>query len=154
MVTEPKDQSLVTERIRLVKERFAAFDTWELRYRHLIELGQGLQDWPESERRPELKVKGCQSQVWLKAHLTADGLIVYAVDSDALIVKGLAALLVSVLSHVPPQQVLVTSAEFLTDLGLRDHLSPSRANGLLAMFKQFKIYAMAFETIRVNKIGH
>ncbi len=126
---------------------FSVFPTWEEKYRHLIEIGKRLEILPEEFRKEDFKVKGCQSQVWLHAILTENQEIKFVGDSDALIVKGLVALLLRFYSTATPDEILKTPPDFLTKLDLSAHLSPSRANGLFAMVKQIKFYAAAFKAM-------
>jgi len=132
---DPGQQSIVDE--------FQALPDWEARYERLIQLGAALPPFPEEHRREALKVKGCQSQVWLHARLE-EGRVVLAADSDALIVKGLIALLLRVYSGLSPARILATRPDFIEAIGMRRHLSPTRANGLAAMVKQIQLYATAF----------
>lgn len=126
-----------------VKE-FTALPSWEERYRKLIELGRKLPDLPEELRTEEAKVKGCQSQVWLHASLNSSGEVILRGDSDALLVKGLLALVLEFYSESTPQEILESPASFLTELGFAQNLTPSRANGLAAMLKQIKLFAQAY----------
>ena len=128
-------------------EIFAKFETWEQKYKHLIEMGKALPAYPEQWRNEDHKVKGCQSQVWLHADLRDQGLIYFSGDSDALIVKGLVALLIQLYSAASPEFILRTSPDFVAALDLGSHLSPSRANGLFAMVKQIKYYAAAYQAV-------
>lgn len=126
-------------------QEFKGFTTWEEKYKHIITLGKQLPEMPEEDRREDLKVKGCQSQVWLKADLDQSYKVVFQADSDALIVKGLIALLLSVFSHQTPEDILAADVKFIEEIGLSSHLSASRANGLQSMIKQIKYYAHAFD---------
>lgn len=128
----------------IIKE-FASFGTWEEKYKHIIKVGKKLESLPEDLKIEDLKVKGCQSQVWLKADLSPEGLILLRADSDAVIVKGLIGLLLRVYSGQKPSEVLNVQPSFIEEIGLASHLSASRANGLLSMVKQIKYYAKAFE---------
>jgi len=128
----------------LVKE-FEGLADWDTRYKKIIEMGKALPAFPEIHRTEDNKVKGCQSQVWLHAELSPDQKIIFHGDSDALIVKGLVALLLRVYSPAQPQEVLKNPPEFLKSLGLSSHLSPSRSNGLHSMMKQIQHYALAFD---------
>lgn len=133
------------ERQQAIIARFSGFTSWEEKYRYIIELGKRLKPYPEEFRTEDFKVKGCQSQVWLHARLNESGEIIFTADSDALIVKGLIALLVELYSDAKPTDILVTNPDFIKALDLGAHLSPSRANGLFAMVKQIKFYAAAFK---------
>jgi cysteine desulfuration protein SufE len=134
-------------RIQNLLGEFAAFSDWEAKYKHLIEKGKALPPFPEELKVEDLKVKGCQSQVWIHARLTEDGRIRFQADSDALIVKGLVSVLLSVYSEATPEEILNTSPDFLEKLGFKSHLSPSRANGLFSMLKQIQYYATAFQVL-------
>ena len=119
-------------------EEFELFgDDWEGKYEHLIELGKSLPKIEES-----LKTEGCQSKVWLHSE-KKDGEIVYTADSDAIITKGMVALMIRVLSHQKPQDIVNANLDFINKIGLTEHLSPTRANGLVSMIKQMKLDAMA-----------
>lgn len=129
----------------LVQE-FAGLADWEERYKKLIEFGKRLPELPEEKRLEDFKVKGCQSQVWIHARLE-NGKVIFEADSDALLVRGLVALLLRVYSNATPQEILETQPEFVKQIGLEGKLSPSRANGLFAMIKQMKYYAMAYQAM-------
>jgi cysteine desulfuration protein SufE len=142
---------MIQERINALITEFNQFKDWEDRYRHLIDIGKKLPAMDEKNRLESNKVKGCQSQVWLAADLVDDR-IVFEADSDASIVKGIVALLVQVYSGSTPDEILTTKPTFLEDLGLREHLSMSRANGLNSMMKQISFYALAFKAkLQMNK---
>jgi cysteine desulfuration protein SufE len=130
-----------------LEDEFLKLPDWEARYKHLIELGKALGDLPESKKTEEAKVKGCQSQVWMHAHLQNGKMIIEA-DSDALIVKGLVAVLVKIYSGEDPQEILKASLDFFERIGFKSHLSPSRANGFVSMIKQIKYFAAAFAMIK------
>ncbi|MDO9182042.1 MAG: SufE family protein [Bacteriovorax sp.] len=134
----------IEQRIEKLKSDFKNFDEWEARYKHLIELGKKMPTMPDIYKIEENKIKGCQSQVWLHAELVGDK-VHFSADSDASIVKGVIALLVYVYSEASPDEILMTKPTFLEDIGLREHLSMSRANGLASMVKQISFYAMAFK---------
>ena len=127
----------------IVKE-FSELATWEDRYAKLIAIGRALPPLPDEKKLEEYKVKGCQSQVWMHAMLN-DGRVLFEADSDALLVKGLVALLLRFYSNAPPAEIIETPPDFVREIGLESKLSPSRANGLLSMIKQMKFYAMAFQ---------
>ena len=135
----------------LVKE-FEALASWEDRYKKLIELGRNLEEMPEELKTENNKVKGCQSQVWLFAKLNDQGEMLLWGDSDALLVKGLVAVLLRVYSGSKPEEILHTPPEFLKTLGFEGNLSPSRANGLHSMLKQIKFFATAFNYYLQNKV--
>jgi cysteine desulfuration protein SufE len=132
------------ERQQAVIAEFASLNDWEDRYRKLIEIGKALPDLPDALKTEDSKVKGCQSQVWMHARLDG-GRIVFQADSDALLVRGLVALLLRVYSNATPQEILATPPDFVKEIGLENKLSPSRANGLFSMIKQMKFYALAFQ---------
>jgi len=135
---------MINDRITQLIEEFNKFRDWEDRYKHLIELGRHMQVMDDSNRIPANIVKGCQSQVWLSAELK-EGMIYFQGDSDASIVKGIVALLLKVYSGSSPDEILSTKPTFLEDIGLREHLSMSRANGLNSMMKQISFFALAFK---------
>lgn len=118
-------------------------DDWEGRYEHIIDLGKSLPMIDAKNKTDENLIKGCQSQVWLFAELR-DGKIIFTADSDAAIPKGIVALMVRVLSNHTPKEILDANLDFLNKIGLKEHLSPTRANGLVSMIKQMKTYALAF----------
>lgn len=124
-------------------EEFAFFDEWEDKYSHLIELGKGLKNFPEDKKTDDNLIKGCQSKVWLDAKLEDDK-IFFEADSDGILPKGMAALLVDIYSGHSVQEILDSNFDFISEIGLQEFLSPSRANGLMAMTKQIKFYAVAF----------
>lgn len=141
----------IDQRINTIVQDFKRFTDWEERYKHLIDLGKKMPAMEESYKIPENLVKGCQSQVWIHAELREDR-IFFQADSDASIVKGIIALLVGVYSGSTPDEILSTKPTFLEDLGLREHLSMSRANGLNSMMKQISFFAMAFKAkLAMNK---
>ena len=129
---------------RIVRE-FNLFEDWTERYKHIIKLGSKLPPLDSSKKIDSNIVKGCQSQVWLHAELN-DGRIVFEADSDAAITKGLVALMVRLYSHQTHTAILETEPTFITEIGMNEHLSPTRANGLASMVKQMKIYALAFSS--------
>ena len=128
-----------------VIEEFQDYDDWMDRYQMLIDLGNEQEPLPEKYKTVSNLIDGCQSRVWLQADLTPEGTIHFQAESDALIVKGIVALLIRVLSDHTPDEILEADLHFIEDIGLREHLSPTRSNGLLAMLKQMKLYAMAFK---------
>lgn len=135
----------IEEKIDQLKKDFDSLKNWEEKYQKLIDLGK---KWPglgDEFKIEDLKVKGCQSQVWIKAELNADKKIVFQGDSDALLVKGLVALVLSVYSNESPQIILKTEPTFIKEIGFDSGLSPSRSNGLYSMIKQVKYYATAFQ---------
>lgn len=126
-------------------EEFSALDDWTERYKHIIELGKELPPLDEQHKVEENLVRGCQSQVWLHTKLE-DGKVIFEADSDAAITKGLVALMVRLYSGQDPDTILSTNPEFIREIGMQEHLSPTRSNGLASMIKQIKIYAMAYKT--------
>lgn len=127
-------------------EEFAIFgDDWEGKYEHLIELGKSLPVIDERYKTEDRIIKGCQSKVWLRSEVK-DGLVVYTADSDAIITKGLVALLVRVLSEHKPEEIVKADLDFIDKIGLKEHLSPTRANGLVSMIRQMKLDALVLGT--------
>jgi cysteine desulfuration protein SufE len=126
-------------------EEFSDFDDWMDRYQLLIDIGSEQEPLDEKYKIEKNLIDGCQSRVWLQADLV-DGKIHFQAESDALIVKGIVSLLVRVLSDRTPQEIIDADLYFIERIGLREHLSPTRSNGLLAMLKQMKMYALAFRT--------
>lgn len=135
---------MIKDRIDQLIQEFKSYHDWEERYKHLIEIGKKMPVMDDQNRIPENIVKGCQSQVWLSAELVGDK-ITFQGDSDASIVKGIVGLLLKVYSESTPEEILLTKPTFLEDIGLREHLSMSRANGLNAMMKQISFFALAFK---------
>jgi cysteine desulfuration protein SufE len=135
---------------RLINE-FSNLPSWEERYKHLIEHGKKLRALPEDLHIDDLKVRGCQSQVWLHASLSENNKVVFQADSDAIIVKGLAALLLEVYSDASADDILTAPTDFLKKIGFEGNLSPSRANGLYAMLKQILYYATAFQALAKSR---
>ncbi len=125
---------------------FSDFDDWMDRYQMLIDMGSEQPPLEEKYKTEQNLIDGCQSRVWLQADLV-DGKVQFSAESDALIVKGIVALLVRVLTDHTPQEILDADLYFIERIGLREHLSPTRSNGLGAMLKQMKMYALAFKTI-------
>jgi len=126
-------------------DEFAGIDDWMDRYGYIIDLGNALPEIAPEYKTPEHLIEGCQSRVWLNAALE-DGKVVYTADSDAIIVKGIISLLISVLSGHTPDEILESDLHFIDAIGLGEHLSPTRSNGLVAMVKQMRMYALAFKT--------
>lgn len=125
-------------------EEFELFDDWMDKYNYIIELGKELPMIDEQYKTPEYLIEGCQSQVWLHADYR-DGLVFFTADSDAIITKGIVNLLIRVLSERTPQEIIDNDLEYLNAIGLKEHLSPTRSNGLASMIKQIKLYAVAFK---------
>lgn len=135
MNTDPRQEEII--------EEFAAFDDWMDKYNYLIELAAELPPIDPKHRTDQYIIKGCQSRVWVDAQ-ERDGVLHFSADSDAVITKGIIALLIRVLDGRTPQQVLDTELYFIDKIGLRENLSPTRSNGLLAMVKQMKLFALAY----------
>ena len=128
-----------------VIEEFSTFDDWMDKYALLIDLGNSLPPLEEKYKTESNLIEGCQSRVWLQADYE-DGKIIFKGESDAVIVKGIVSLLINVLSGHTPQEILDTDLYFIEQIGLKEHLSPTRSNGLVAMVKQMRMYALAFRT--------
>ena len=128
-----------------VIEEFADFDDWVDKYALLIDLGNSLPPLEEKYKTESNLIEGCQSRVWLQADYV-DGKILFKGESDAVIVKGIVSLLISILSDHTPQEILDADLYFIEKIGLKEHLSPTRSNGLVAMVKQMRMYALAFRT--------
>lgn len=126
-------------------EEFEGFDDWMDRYQMLIDLGSEQEPLPVQYKTESNLIDGCQSRVWLQADLIPEGKVHFQAESDALIVKGIVTLLIRVLDQQTPDDILSADLHFIEDIGLKDHLSPTRSNGLVAMLKQMKLYAMAFK---------
>lgn len=126
-------------------EEFSMFDDWMDRYSLLIDLGNSLSPLEDKYKTESNLIEGCQSRVWLQADYV-DGKIVFQGESDAVIVKGIVSLLIQVLSNHTPQEILDAELYFIEQTGLKDHLSPTRSNGLVSMVKQMRMYALAFKT--------
>ena len=137
MSIEERQQELIAE--------FGDIDDWMDRYGYIIDLGDALPEIDESKKTPQNLIEGCQSRVWLDAETDDEGRIHYTADSDAIIVKGIISLLISVLNGHTPDEIINADLHFINDIGLGEHLSPTRSNGLVAMVKQMKMYAMAFK---------
>lgn len=136
MTIDQKQQEIIDE--------FADIDDWMDRYGYIIDLGNQLPAIDEKLKTPDRLIEGCQSRVWLNAE-NHDGKVHFTADSDAIIVKGIISLLISVLSDHTPDEILAADLKFIDAIGLSEHLSPTRANGLLAMVKQMRLYALAMK---------
>lgn len=130
-------------------DEFSMFDDWMERYEYIIELGKSLPIIQEDKKVDENLIKGCQSKVWLFSELENDN-IKYTADSDAILTKGIVALLLRVFSNQKPKDILSAETSFIDEIGLKEHLSPTRANGLVSMVKQIKLYAIAQQTKLAN----
>ena len=137
----------MTDRTTQIKQRFLQFKDWEDRYKELIHLGKELPAYPEDKRDEKYKVKGCQSQVWLFPELK-DSRVYFHADSDAILVKGIVAILTSVYSNATPDDILSTKPDFLGEVGITEHLSMNRSNGLAAMMKQIQMYAVVYKSMQ------
>ena len=136
MTIQQRQQELIDE--------FADIDDWMDRYGYIIDMGNALPPIDEKLKTPDRLIEGCQSRVWLDAEFR-DGKVYYVADSDAIIVKGMISMLVSVLSGHTPDEIRDAKLNFIDEIGLAEHLSPTRSNGLLAMVKQMRLYALAFK---------
>lgn len=134
----------INETQQEIIDEFDGIEDWLDRYAQIIDMGGELEPLDDSLKTPDRLIEGCQSRVWLDATLDSDGHVHYVADSDALIVKGIIAMLIRVLNGHKPQEILDADLHFIDDIGLSEHLSPTRSNGLLAMLKQMKLYALAF----------
>jgi len=130
-------------------EEFSGFDDWMDKYQLLIDLGNEQDPLDDKYKTEQNLIDGCQSRVWLQADLI-DGKLLFTAESDALIVKGIVALLIRVLSGHTPQEILDADLYFIEEIGLKEHLSPTRSNGLLAMVKQMRMYALAFSQKKIK----
>lgn len=128
-------------------EEFSMFDDWMDKYALLIDLGNSLKPLEDKYKTPQNIIEGCQSRVWLNAEIN-NGIITYTGESDAVLVKGIVSLLIRVLSNHSPKEIMETELYFIEKIGLREHLSPTRSNGLLAMIKQMKMYAIAYGSLK------
>ena len=125
-------------------EEFSSFDDWMDRYSLLIDYGNGLDSFPEEDKTEQNLIDGCQSKVWFTAKIE-DSKVIYSGDSDAILVKGIVALLIRVLSGHTPKEIVEADLYFIDEINLREHLSPTRSNGLSAMLKQMHLYALTFQ---------
>lgn len=125
-------------------EEFSFFDDWMDKYEHIIQMGKSLPLIDSSLKTDDRIIKGCQSKVWLNAELKEDK-VIFTADSDAIITKGIIAILIRVFSNQSPEAIVNANTDFIDKIGLKEHLSPTRANGLVSMVKQMKLYAVAFQ---------
>ena len=128
-----------------ILDEFSMFEDWEERYQYMIDLGKDLPLIEEQYKTDSNIIKGCQSKVWVHAELKNDK-IFFTADSDAIITKGIIAILIRVFSNQKPKDILEANTDFIEKIGLKEHLSPTRANGLVSMIKQLKMYAIAYQT--------
>jgi len=126
-------------------EEFSMFDDWEERYQYMIDLGKTLPLIDDKYKNEDHIIKGCQSRVWVHAEMK-NGKIEFTADSDAIITKGIIAILIRVFSNQIPKDIIEANTDFIDKIGLKEHLSPTRANGLVSMIKQLKMYAIAYQT--------
>lgn len=126
-------------------EEFAMYEDWMQRYEYMIELGKSLPLIKEKYKTDDNLIKGCQSKVWVHAEMEDDK-VVFTADSDAIITKGIIAILIRVFSNQHPKNIIEADTAFIDEIGLKEHLSPTRANGLVSMIKQLKMYAVAYQT--------
>lgn len=127
-----------------IVDEFSMFDEWDERYQYVIDLGKTLPLIDRQYKTDENVIKGCQSKVWLHGE-EKDGKVVFTADSDAILTKGLIAIFIRVFSGQSPEAILAADTDFVDEIGLKEHLSPTRANGLVSMIKQIKMYALAFQ---------
>lgn len=125
-------------------DEFSMFDDWMQRYEYMIDLGKSLPIIEEDQKTDDKLIKGCQSKVWLHAELK-DEKVIFTADSDAIITKGIIAILIRTFSNQTPEAILEANTNFIDEIGLKEHLSPTRANGLVSMIKQLKLYALAYQ---------
>jgi cysteine desulfuration protein SufE len=137
------DNRLELRQIQIIEE-FELFSDWMEKYEHIIEIGNELDPIDPIEKTDDNLIKGCQSSVWLSAKQNEEGKVIFTADSDAIITKGLVALMIRVLSNAEPMEIAKADLHFLDTIGLNAHLSPTRSNGLLSMVKQMKMYGLAF----------
>ncbi|MUP45287.1 SufE family protein [Gramella sp. BOM4] len=135
----------IQEKQEQIIDEFAMFEDWMQRYEYMIELGKSLPMIDEKYKIDENLIKGCQSKVWVHAELDGDKLV-FTADSDAIITKGIVAILIRVFSNQHPSEIIEADTAFIDEIGLKEHLSPTRANGLVSMIKQLKMYAVAYQT--------
>lgn len=140
------DKGTIAEREEEIIENFSLFDTWEEKYEYIIELGKKLSRLDDTHKREENIIKGCQSTVWLIAKFD-NGRVYFQADSDAIIVKGLISMLISVWSGHTPLEIMNAKTDFIDKIGMMQHLAQTRSNGLLSMIKQMKNYALAYHTL-------
>jgi len=141
MSIKAKEQEIV--------EEFSLFDDWMDKYNYIIEVGKSIDKIDEKYRKNQYLITGCQSQVWVHAEYK-DGKVYFKADSDALITAGIVGLLMRVLSEQPPEEIIHADLSFIDEIGLKEHLSQTRSNGLVNMIKQMKLYALAFQAQHKN----
>jgi cysteine desulfuration protein SufE len=136
---------MITEIENEIIQEFELFDNWEDKYQYIIDLGKELKGMDEQLKTDERLIKGCQSRVWLHSSFENDK-VIYNADSDAIITKGIVALLIRILSNHNPDEIVNADLDFIKTIGLKEHLSPTRANGLVSMIKQMKLDALALKS--------
>jgi cysteine desulfuration protein SufE len=136
MTLQEKQEDIIDE--------FSMFDDWMQKYEYMIDLGKTLPLIDASLKSDEKLIKGCQSKVWLHSQVE-DGKVIFTADSDAIITKGIVAILIRVFSNESPEAIVQAKLDFIDEIGLKEHLSPTRANGLVSMIKQMKLYAVAYQ---------
>ena len=146
------DNKTIEQTEEEIIEAFSLLETWEEKYEYIIDLGKKLPALPDKFRLEENKIKGCQSTLWLVAEQYNDGRIFFKADSDAVIVKGLVSMLIEVLSGHTADEILNAKLDFIREIGMMNHLAQTRSNGLLAMVKQMKNYALAYSSIETEKV--
>lgn len=145
------EQKTIHETEEDIIDAFSLFDTWEEKYEYIIDLGKQLPALDEKYKKAENIIKGCQSTVWLVTDYK-EGKIFYKADSDAVIVKGLISMLIKVLSGHTPDEILNARLDFISEIGMMNHLAQTRSNGLLAMIKQMKNYALAYKNVKKESV--
>jgi|SRR5690242_17327162 cysteine desulfuration protein SufE len=145
------EQKTIHETEEDIIDAFSLFDTWEEKYEYIIDLGKQLPALDEKYKKAENIIKGCQSTVWLVTDYK-EGKIFYKADSDAVIVKGLISMLIKVLSGHTPDEILNARLDFIREIGMMNHLAQTRSNGLLAMIKQMKNYALAYKNVKKESV--
>ena len=128
-----------------IVDEFSMFDDWMQRYEYMIDLGKSLPLIDENLKKDENLIKGCQSKVWVHGEMQ-DNKVIFTADSDAIITKGIIAILIRAFSNQHPTAIIEANTDFIDEIGLKEHLSPTRANGLVSMIKQLKLYAIAYQT--------
>jgi len=135
----------IKERQEEIVDEFSMFEDWMDKYEYIISLGKDLPIIDEADKSDDNLIRGCQSRVWLAAKLN-DGKIQFTADSDAIITKGIISLMINVFNNSKPEEIINSDLFFVDEIGLKEHLSPTRSNGLVSMIKQIKMYAIAFQT--------
>ena len=136
----------IEERQQQIISEFSMFDDWMQKYEYIIDLARELAPFDDAYRTDDNLIRGCQSRVWLHAHLSPEGHVIYTADSDAIITRGMVALVIRLLSDARPSEIIEADLHCMRDIGLYEHLSPTRSNGLASMIKQMKAQALAYMT--------